>query len=182
MVVSRRTGTFRPDPFSKSVPASTRGSLGIRDRADPNVRSDPGDTPGALGKNDSAEQIAKFYGPGGRSKSRYRRRRTRKGRIASDRELNLYADFTPGPWNTPQEIVAEINTGKDNWFPGRDELWEFAKSGKRKNAVVEGMKNMWNVLRAIVKIRPKADKLIHPRQQWLYCLQRQGRKGRGRFQ
>ena len=155
MVVSRRSGSTRPDPFTDSVPSSTRGSLGMRDRADPNIDSDPGDTPGALGKNDGAEQIAKFYGTGGRSKSRYRRRRTRRSRTASNRELNLWADFKPGPWKTPQEIIAEINTGKDNWFPGKDELLEFAKSGKRKNAVVEGVYDIWNVLGKIRRIRPK---------------------------
>jgi hypothetical protein len=155
MVASRRSGSTRPDPYSDSVPASTRGSLGIRDRADPNVNSDPGDTPGALGKNDGAEQFAKFYGPGGYSESRRGRQRTIKSRIATDRELNLYADFKPGPWKTPQEIVAEIKTGKDNWFPGRDELFEFAKSGKKKNATVAGVHNIWNVLGAIGRIRPK---------------------------
>jgi hypothetical protein len=160
MVVSRRSGSTRPDPFAEFVPASTRGSLGMRDRADPNVRSDPGDTPGALGKNDGAEQLAKFYGPGSRSKSRFRRRRARRRRTASNRELNLWADFKPGPWNTPQEIVAEINTGKDNWFPGKDELLEFAKSGKRKNAAVVGVRNMWNVLGAIGRIGPKRINLF----------------------
>ena len=155
MVVSRRSGSTRPDPFADSVPASTHGSLGMRDRADPNVSSEPGDTPGALGKNDGAEQLSKFYGTGGRSESRRGQRRTPKSRSAADRELNLYADFKPGPWKTPQDIVAEINTGKDNWFPGRDELFEFAKSGKRKSAVVVGVHNIWNVLGAIGRIGPK---------------------------
>jgi hypothetical protein len=66
-------------------------------------------------------------------------------------ELNIYGDFAPGPWKTQAEILAAINSGKEEWFPGKVELRQFAASGI---GVVEGAVNVWNVLCSIVRNKP----------------------------
>lgn len=68
-------------------------------------------------------------------------------------ELNIYGDFVPGPWTMQAEILAAINPGRDEWFPGKVELRQFAASGI---GLVEGAVNVWNVLSLIVRNEPRA--------------------------
>jgi len=46
-------------------------------------------------------------------------------------ELNIYGDFSPGPWKTQAEIFAAINSGKEDWFPSKVELRQFAAKANR---------------------------------------------------
>jgi hypothetical protein len=66
-------------------------------------------------------------------------------------QLNIYGEFAPGPWKSPAEIIAAINSGKDEWFPGKVELRQFAASGA---GLVEGAVNVWNVLCSIARHKP----------------------------
>jgi len=66
-------------------------------------------------------------------------------------ELNVYASFKSGPWKSDAEILAAINSNKDEWFPGQDELFAVAKGGK---GIPEGVENVWNLLCAIARHRP----------------------------
>ena len=66
-------------------------------------------------------------------------------------ELNVYGEYTPGPWKTTREILDAIHANRDEWFPGKAELREFAASGA---GVVEGAVNVWNLLCSIVRHKP----------------------------
>jgi hypothetical protein len=66
-------------------------------------------------------------------------------------ELNVYGDYAPGPWKTNAKILAAINSNRDEWFPGREELRQFAASG---SGLVEGAVNVWNLFCSIVRHKP----------------------------
>ncbi|MBI1745321.1 MAG: hypothetical protein HYR55_01885 [Acidobacteria bacterium] len=65
-------------------------------------------------------------------------------------ELNLWGDFTDGPWKSDMEILAAAKAGK--WYPGRIDLENFAKSGKRGKTLP--VHNVWNLMCAIAREKP----------------------------
>jgi len=67
-------------------------------------------------------------------------------------ELNIFGDFTEGPWKTDAEILKASKIPYE-WSPGKDELRHFAASGGR--GFVEGAANVWNVLCSIVRHKPR---------------------------
>jgi hypothetical protein len=66
-------------------------------------------------------------------------------------ELNVFGDFAPGPWKTNAEVLAAINSNRDDWFPSKVELRQMAASGP---GLVEGAVNVWNLLCSIVRHKP----------------------------
>jgi hypothetical protein len=82
---------------------------------------------------------------------RPQRTRPQPGAAPAAIELNIFGDFAKGPWNSDAEVLAAIYSKRDEWFPGKQELFEFAKSGA---GTVMGAANVWNVLTAIAQHRP----------------------------
>lgn len=70
-------------------------------------------------------------------------------------ELNLVGVFQQGPWRTDAAILAEINTRRDNWFPGTKELTQFARSGGSRGIVVREVADINAVFCAILRFKPR---------------------------
>jgi hypothetical protein len=108
--------------------------------------------PGSLGcQNDFAVWRVSIRSSQYTQGRRPQRTRPRPGAAPAAIELNIFGDFAKGPWNSDAEVLAAIYSKRDEWFPGKQELYEFAKSGK---GTVVGAANVWNVLVAIVQNRP----------------------------
>ncbi len=80
------------------------------------------------------------------------------------KELNVFGSFTPGPWKTPQDIVAAAAEHK--WAPSTTELKAFAESGKGR---AEGVGDSYALLAAIIRSKPdRINIFTHANSRFIY--------------
>ena len=82
------------------------------------------------------------------------------------KELNVFGSFSPGPWKTPEDIVAAA--GDRKWAPSTAELKAFAESGKGR---AEGISDCYSLLAAIIRTQPdRINIFTHANQRFIFFL------------
>lgn len=160
MSVSRRPGSTQHDPFSEFHPARTTGSLGMKDAGDPTVLAERGDTEGALGMIGDHASLLANAGPGipsgtvAHSPTQGRRPKKQGPKPAAPISidvLNVVGVFRATRKWSDEEIKNAIEAGTGDWYPGTEEMRQFANTGPGK---VEFVSSVDDFAKKILELRP----------------------------